>query len=294
MKRLLLACLPLFSSQVRAESGLKYWYSSLSSDFEYYTGTRTKGAKVNVHEFSLADSSGAFSAALQTTGNRMAAEAGAINEERRKIEKGESMGGSKMLSYSYEKAMAREGDAKIYSLRLGSTENAFSSETFSTDRNKDGMVTYAEIAMVAAVDSGVLYQGEYFGIGYDVVFGARWGGIRVNDLKAPKGPDVNKNAGYFYLPLSYRLSFFLPFGVKAFAEYGQDPITLVRHVGDRSGPKIPLDSYINAALEYRYEIFGVGFQYEAYRGSVVTNWGESVVNPVYKHETMGLYAVVGM
>ena len=54
----------LLSSHAFAESGIKYWYSELKSDFEYYTGTRTKGAKLKVHEFSLSDSSGAFSAAF--------------------------------------------------------------------------------------------------------------------------------------------------------------------------------------------------------------------------------------
>jgi hypothetical protein len=294
MKALLFVCAAMFSYEALAESGLKYWYSRLNSDFNYYTGTRTKDAKVNVHEFSLADSSGAFSAALQTTGNRMAAEAGAINEENRKIAKGESLGGPKILNYSYEQAVARQGDAKIYSLRLGSTENAFSSETLDTDRAKDGMVTFAEIAMIASVKNGILHTNDIFTVGYDLMFGGRWGGIRVNDLKANADNDKHKNAGYMYLPLSYRLNFFLPLGLTLMAEYGQDPLTMLRHFGDRKGEKMPLDQFINLAVEYRYDIFGVGFQYENYRGSAITNWGEKVVNPDYKHEMMGAYLVVGM
>jgi len=294
MKALLGVCVVLFSYEALAESGLKYWYSKLNSEFNYYTGTRTKDVKVNVHEFSLNDSSGAFSAALETTSNRLAAEAGAVNEENRKIAKGESVGGPKILNYSYEQAVARQGDSKIYSLRLGSTENAFSSQTFSTDRKKDGMVTFAEIAMIASVANGILHTNELFTVGYDVMFGLRWGGIRVNDLKANDNLDKYKDVGYMYLPLSYRLNFFLPLGLKAVAEYGQDPLTLVRNLGDRQGEKIPLDQFINLALEYRYDIFAAGFQYESYRGSAITNWGEKVVNPDYKHDMMGVYAVLGM
>lgn len=293
MKRFLMVALALTPSLALAESGFKYWYSELNSDFEYYTGTRTRDAKVKVHEFSLNDSSGAFSAALQTTANRLSAEAGAINEENRKIKNGESLGG-KTLTYSYEQAAAQEGDTRIYSLRLGSTKNAFSMETFDTDKSKDEMVTYAELGMIAAVAGDLLYGSDYGAARYDVMFGARWGGIRVNDLKAPRGDDNHKNAGYFYLPLSYRLTFFLPLGFRAMAEYGQDPITLVRNLGDRQGQKIPLDRFVNLGVEYRYDIFGVGFQYEAYRGSLITNWGKDVVNPVYKHKMLGIYAVVGL
>jgi hypothetical protein len=294
MKRLVSVIAILLTQNARAESGIKYWYSELKSDFTYYTGARTKDAKVKVHEFSISDASGELSAGLQTVGNRMAAEAGAINAERQKIEKGESLGGPKTLTYTYERAQARSGDAKIYSLRLGSTENAFSMETLSTNRNKHEMVTYAEIAMVAPVLGDILFGGDWLAARYDLVFGGRWGGIRVNDLNAQNDSDKYKNAGYLYLPLSYRMTFFLPFGFQALAEYGVDPITVVRHYGDRQGEKIPLDHYMNAAVEFRYEFFGVGLQYEKYRGSAVTKWGESIVNPAYQHEMLGVYAVLGM
>ncbi len=294
MKRSLLVFAILLPNLARAESGIKYWYSELKSDFAYYTGVRTKDATVKVHEFSLSDASGELSAGLQTAGNRISAEAGAINEERQKIQKGESLGGPKTLSYTYERAQAQGGDAKIYSLRLGSTKNAFSMETLDTDRNKDGMVTYAEIAMIAPVSGDIIFGNDWFTTRYDIVFGGRWGGIRVNDLKASDESDKYKNVGYLYLPLSYRMTFFLPLGFQALAEYGLDPITLVRHVGDRQGQKIPLDIFINAAAEYRYEMFGIGLQYEKYRGSAVTNWGKSIVNPDYQHEMLGLYAVLGM
>lgn len=60
------------------------------------------------------------------------------------------------------------------------------------------------------------------------------------------------------------------------------------------GSKIPLDAYRGASLEYRYDFVGLGLQYEGYNGSAVTKWGERVVNPVYRHEMIGAYVVLGM
>ncbi len=294
MKCLLAVFVVLFTQSAYGESGLKYWYSSLNSDFEYYTGTRTSNAKVNVHEFSLNDSSGAFSAALQTASNRMAAEAGAINDENRKIAKGESVGGPKVLSYSYENAAAQDGDTKIYSLRLGSTENAFSSETFSTDRKKDGMVTYVELAMIAAMTGDMITTNEFFALRYDILIGARFGGIKVNALNSLNSEDRYKDAAYFYLPATARFGFYFAHNISLKVEYGQDPITLVRNLSDSDKPKIPLDRYSGLALEYRVDVYGFGLQYEGYRGSAIMGAGKNVVNPVYEHEMIGLYAVLGM
>lgn len=284
--------LSLMTSQALAGSGLRYGYYRMNTDYEYYGGLRSKNVKLNVHEFMLSDASGEFSAGLQTAGNQMAAEAGAINEENRKIEKGESVGGPKVLNYEYEKAQAVSGDARIYGLRLGSSENAFSGKTFFGDSADDGLTTYAEIFLALGLGGGSLLQSDLFSLSWASSVSFRFGGIKQTDKAAMDSEDKFRDASFLYVPVSGQLIASFPFRLRTGVESGLDPFTLYRQKLDNTA--IPLDLYFAAFAEYRTELFGFGLNMERYRGSIITGRHKPVKHPVYQHQMIGAYAVLGM
>lgn len=280
------------ASGVSEASGVRYGYYNFSADYEYYGGLRTNGVRLNVHEFSLNDSSGEFSAAMQTTANRLSAQAAAENKEREAVRKGESAGGPKILTYQYEQAQARSGDSKIYGLRLGSTDNAFNGEPITGNTKKDGLITHAEIFLKSAFYGGVLYSNDLMSVAWNMILGFRWGGIKQNDKSQAENTDKFRDAGYFYVPLTGRISAFLPFSISAGFESGLDPITLFRqHALD---VEMPLDRFYSAFVEYRFDVLAVGLHMERYLGSLIAGPGKKIKNPVYDQELIGAYILLGV
>jgi hypothetical protein len=247
---------------------------------------------VPVHEFSLLDSSGEFSAALNNASAEYAAREGAIADEKEKVRKGESVGGTKIISYSWEQAAAREGDAKEYSLRLGSNDGIFSTDPIFGNDNEQYQ-SVAEISMVAAVWGDILGGTEFMGLRHDVILGFRFGSFRDIDLRPNSGRENNDkkmDTGYFYIPLTYRIGMFFPMNVRAFLEAGADPITVVRHYGSKSDTKIPLDIYLAPAVEMRFfNLLNIGVKMEEYKGSFISYDKYKIKNPEYKHRMITTY-----
>lgn len=277
-------------------SGVSYSYLELTGNFDWYTGSNYGDHKINVHEILLHDSSGALSASLETMGNRLSAQAKAENEERRKIREGESLGGPKTLTYSWQKAAAVEGDTKIYGIRLGSSDNPFSMDPVTHNTSEDGLITYGEISMVAGIDNSNLIESENVLLTSAWYLGFRWGGINSNDFSRKENKEKAISAGYFYIPLTYRLKVFTPISVELWGEAGGDVVTAIRHLGSKSDTKIPLDSIVTAGAGYRLENqINFGIKYEQYKGSLVSGWGKKYeyVNPKYQHSMLGGYLAYG-
>lgn len=277
----------LTPSTARASS-LKYSYGSINVDYQWYTGSRAS-VSMPVHEFSLHDSSGEFSAALSNVGAQHAAREGAIAEEKRKVREGESLGGPKIINYSWNQAAAQQGDMKEYILRLGSTENIFSLDPI-TGSGKKKYQSIAELGLIAAVNGDMLGGGEFFALRHDVIFGFRLGLFRDIDKTRPDNDERNIDTAYFYLPLTYRIGLFLPANIRAYVEAGADPITVVRHYGSKSDSKIPLDLYFAPVVEIRlFDLLNVGVKIEEYKGSFISYDKYAIRNPEYKHRMTTAY-----
>lgn len=277
------------SPQVYA-SGLFYGYGHISMDYEWYHGARENNVNMPVHEIAFVDSSGSFRAAMETESNRAAARNDAVYEQERKERNYESFGG-RPLTYSYERAVAREGDAKRYGLRLGSDEGLNASSITGGTRGKH-LLAYGEISMIAPVTGDVLLERDVLALRHDVVVGVHWGSVKHYNRG---GDDIesNRDGGYFYIPVSWRLSAFTPWGVGGVVEAGIDPITAGR-IMLGGNEKLPHDKVYRGALEYRYSDFSAGLRIERHYGSFTKSTRKSVDNPVYQHELVGAYLAVGM
>ena len=226
--------------------------------------------------------------------NRVAAQAGAENEEREKVAKGESVGGPKILSYSWREEVAQEGDMKVYGLRFGSTDNAFSMDPFVQNKSKDGLVTYVELSLLANISQNELVENENYLLKGLWNFGGRFGGINSNDSSRADSKEKSLSAAYFYLPLTYQLKFQSSFNLEFWAEYGGDVITLLRHYISKAEKKIPLYVYVGAGVGYRIGgVATIGVKMERYSGSLVTGWGEPTINPTYTHELTSAFVALG-
>jgi len=284
------ACLFAAASSPAFASGLFYGYGRVTMDYEWYHGAREEGLSVPVHEFAFIDSSGAFSAAIQTEANRQAAEGQAITEEANKIRKGESLGG-RPITYTYEQAAAREGDAKRYGLRLGSKEGLNFSPITGQDPKKD-LLAYGEVSLIAAVWGDILDVNDVFALRHDVITGARWGSVKHYGADGNDDIERHRDGGYFYIPVIYRLGFFLPGNVRYYAEAGIDPITAARiYTGNDA---LPHDKVFASSLEYRWEEIGFGFRIEKHAGSFTKSERKTVHNPVYQHTLIGAYVAAGL
>lgn len=281
----------VFGSQLLAESSIQYHYGTLKVDYESYTGAR-RSLDMRIQDISLVDSSGEFGAALSNTSSRYAAEQGAIAEEKRKVREGEAAAGTKIVSYSWQEKAAVSGDAKRYGLRLGSTESIFSLDPI-TGSDEDKFSSLAEFYLIGALDSDVLWPADFFLLKHELFWGFRLGLFRDFDLFSPtrtSSIDKKMDTGYFYLPLSYRLSFHLPFGLMAYGEAGIDPITLVRHQFSDDNQKIPHDIVLTSGVEYRVlEYWGLGWRMEEYRGSSIVSTKYQIHNPEYRQRMMTFY-----
>ena len=285
-------------SQNSYGSRVTYGYSQYKAKYEdpALNDDGTAGnfeANLNVHEFILWDSSGKLGAALDTAANKAAAEAGAINEERRKVAKGESSGGPKILTYQYERAKPQQGSGRRYGLRLGSNKSAFSSETLWSEPEENGTISYAEISLVGFTPAKVLLDTTYFAIASSWYFGFRWGGY-ANKGETRDLPSMKH--GYAYVPLGYQLSFLLPFSIKLNILAGIDPISAIRHYGSAEGNKPPIDNFVVTQLEYTFaEVWHVGLKNEIYKGFGITDWSKGRNKyPHYEHEMLGAYVAWGL
>lgn len=281
----------VMESQLQAESSIQYHYGTLKVKYESYTGAR-RSLDMRIQEFSLVDSSGEFGAALSNASSRYAAEQGAIAEEKRKVREGEAAPGTKIISYSWQERAAQEGDSKRYGLRLGSTESIFSLDPIlGSDAEK--FSSLAEFSLIGEMDSDVLWPADYFLLKHQLFWGFRLGFFRDFDIYSPqRAADIDKkmDTGYFYLPLSYRLSLHLPFGLVAYGEAGIDPITLVRHQFSDDNQKIPHDIVLTTGVEYRaFEYLGLGWRMEEYRGSSIVSTKYKIHNPEYEQKMITFY-----
>jgi|GEM_PF-2800992 len=273
-------------------SSVRYSYGDIEVDYQFYTGRRSK-VKMAVHEFNLLDSSGELSAGLSNMSSEYAAREGAIADEKEKVRKGESAGGDRIVSYSYETVAAKAGDGKEYGIRLGSQDSVFSTDPLFGNDKKAQYISSAELSMIATIWGGMLGSNQFMAVRHDVIFGLRWGSFRDIDRSAGsgrEGVDRKTDSGYFYLPLTYRLGFFAPFAIRAFIEAGGDPITALRHYGGSGKDKIPLDTYFAPSIEKRFfELMNVGLRVEEYTGSFISYDKYAIKNPSYKHRMVAAY-----
>ena len=273
-------------------SALRYSYGDITVDYEFYTGRKSK-VKMAVHEFNLLDSSGELSAGLSNMSSEYAAREGAIADEKEKVRKGESAGGDRIITYNYQTVAAKAGDAKEYGLRLGSQDSIFSTDPLFGNDKKEQYISSAELSMLAAFWGNLLLTNDHVAVRHDVIFGLRFGSFRDIDRRPESGretTDRKTDSGYFYLPLTYRVGIFAPFGIRAFVEAGGDPITAVRHFASSGDDRIPLDTYFAPAVEKRFfDLLNVGLRIEEYTGSFIAYDKYKIKNPRYKHRMVAAY-----
>lgn len=281
----------LASAAAFAESSIQYHYGNLKVDYESYHGRR-RGLTMPVHEFSILDASGELSAGLSNVSSQYAAREGAIADEKRKVREGESLGGTKILNYSWTQVAAQEGDVKRYGLRLASTRSALSMEPI-TGARASKYSSLGEFYLVGTMSNDVVASGDSYLISENIFFGFRLGFFRDVD-QTNTGPVLNDDrkidSGYFYLPLTYRLGLLLPIGLRLYVEVGLDPLTLARRYLMKADKNLPDDVVVTPSVEFRvHPNVGLGVRSEDYRGSMIQSDKGAVKNPQYRQRMTTAY-----